>query len=120
MTGISYSPRAMLEKLISMPTVSRDSNLEFIEFVSAYLLDHGIESTVVASADGRKANLYASVGPDVTGGVELSGHTDVVPVDGQEWHTDPFTVVEKDGKLFFCGCKHSANKPLCDGSHKTL
>ncbi|MFP6835098.1 MAG: acetylornithine deacetylase [Pseudomonadales bacterium] len=100
MTGSSYSPRAMLEKLVSFSTVSRDSNLDLIEFVRAYLLDHGIESTVVASAGGSKANLYASVGPDVAGGVVLSGHTDVVPVDGQDWHTDPFTVVEKDGKLF--------------------
>ncbi len=96
----SYSPRAMLEKLVAMPTVSRDSNLQLIEFVRAYLRDHGVESTLVESADGRKANLYATVGPDIAGGVVLSGHTDVVPVDGQEWHTDPFTVVEKDGKLF--------------------
>jgi len=90
----------MLEKLIAMPTVSRDSNLELIGFVSAYLRAHGVESTLVKSADGRKANLYATVGPSTAGGVVLSGHTDVVPVDGQEWHTDPFTVVEKDGKLF--------------------
>jgi acetylornithine deacetylase len=90
----------MLEKLIAMPTVSRESNLELIEFVRAYLREHGVESTLVASADGRKANLYATVGPNAAGGVVLSGHTDVVPVDGQEWHTDPFTVVEKDDKLF--------------------
>jgi len=100
MTGTSYTPRAMLDKLIGMPTVSRDSNLELIEFVRSYLRDHGVESTLVASPDGRKANLYATVGPNTAGGVVLSGHTDVVPVDGQEWHTDPFTVVEKDGKLF--------------------
>jgi acetylornithine deacetylase len=100
MTARSYTPRAMLEKLIAMPTVSRDSNLELIEFVRAYLLEHGVESTLVASADGRKASLYATVGPQTAGGVVLSGHTDVVPVDGQEWHTDPFCVVEKDGKLF--------------------
>ena len=100
MTARSYSPRAMLEKLISMPTISRDSNLEFIEFVRAYLHGHGVQSTLVESADGGKASLYATVGPDVAGGIVLSGHTDVVPVDGQAWHSDPFTVVENDGKLF--------------------
>ncbi|MDH3642212.1 MAG: acetylornithine deacetylase [Gammaproteobacteria bacterium] len=100
MTATTYSPRAMLEKLIGMPTVSRDSNLDLIEFVRSYLRDHGVASTLVASADGTKANLYATVGPDTAGGVVLSGHTDVVPVDGQDWHTDPFIVVEKDGKLF--------------------
>jgi acetylornithine deacetylase len=100
MTAASYSPRAMLERLIAMQTVSRDSNLELIDFVRAYLGAHGVESTLVESEDGRKANLYATVGPPAAGGVVLSGHTDVVPVDGQEWNTDPFTVVEKDGKLF--------------------
>ena len=52
------------------------------------------------SADGRKANLFATIGPDVAGGIILSGHTDVVPVDGQPWDTDPFTLVERDGRYY--------------------
>jgi acetylornithine deacetylase len=89
----------MLEKLISFPTVSRDSNMDLINFVRAYLGEYGIESRLVPNEDGSKANLYASVGPAVPGGVVLSGHTDVVPVDGQEWTTDPFRLVERDGLL---------------------
>ena len=95
-----YTPREMLEKLVAFPSVSRDSNLPIIEFIETYLASHGVESHRVYDATGQKANLYANVGPLVEGGVILSGHTDVVPVDGQAWDTDPFTVTEKDGKLF--------------------
>jgi acetylornithine deacetylase len=94
------SPRALLDKLVSFPTVSRDSNLDLVDWVEAYLGTHGIACFRDHDATGRKASLYAHVGPEVTGGVILSGHTDVVPVDGQAWDSDPFTVVEKDGKLF--------------------
>ena len=90
----------MIEKLVSFPTVSRDSNLPLIEFVKEYLGSWGIESNLVYNEEKTKANLYASVGPNVEGGIVLSGHTDVVPVDGQAWVTDPFKIVEKDGKLF--------------------
>ncbi|MEL6793439.1 MAG: M20/M25/M40 family metallo-hydrolase, partial [Pseudomonadota bacterium] len=90
----------MLEKLVGFPTVSRDSNLPLIDFAEEYLESHGVKCRRVYDTTGQKANLYALVGPEVEGGVILSGHTDVVPVDGQEWDTDPFTVVEKDGKLF--------------------
>ena len=92
--------RQIMEKLISFPTVSRDSNLELIAWVEDYLDGLGVKSTRVMNAEGTKANLYAHVGPEVDGGVVLSGHTDVVPVDGQAWDTDPWTVTEKDGKLF--------------------
>ena len=95
-----YTPREMLEKLVSFPTVSNVSNLELIDFVEDYLAGHGVESHRVYDATGQKANLYAVVGPDREGGVVLSGHTDVVPVKGQAWETDPFQVVEKDGKLY--------------------
>lgn len=95
-----YTPREMLEKLVSFPTVSSVSNLPLIDFVEDYLAGHGVESHRVYDATGQKANLYAVVGPNVEGGVVLSGHTDVVPVAGQNWDTDPFTVVEKDGKLY--------------------
>ena len=94
------TPRQLLEKLVSFPTVSVESNLDLIDWVEEYLLGHGVKSHRVYNADRTKANLYANVGPDVEGGVILSGHTDVVPVEGQDWQTDPFTVVEKSGKLF--------------------
>jgi len=97
---MTYSPLELISKLVSFATVSRDSNLELIEFVRAYLDEHGIESRLVPSDDGAKANLYATIGPMVEGGVVVSGHTDVVPVDGQPWDTDPFTLVQKDGRLY--------------------
>ena len=96
----TYSPREMIEKLISFDTVSCKSNLDLIDFVADFLADHGVSSTRVFNAEKTKANLYATVGPMIEGGVVLSGHTDVVPVEGQPWDTDPFTVVEKDGKLY--------------------
>lgn len=92
--------RELMEKLISFPTVSRDSNLELVDFVEGFLRDLGIDSVRVPNEDGTKAALYAHIGPDAPGGVVLSGHTDVVPVDGQNWSTDPFDVTEKDGKLY--------------------
>ena len=75
---------AMLEKLVSFDTVSRNSNLAFIDFVMGLLKQHGIESRLVHNDDRTKANLLATIGPRVEGGVVLSGHTDVVPVDDQE------------------------------------
>ena len=90
----------MIQRLIAFDTVSRNSNLQLIQYVRNYLQSLGVQSTLVASPDGNKANLFATVGPQVKGGVVLSGHTDVVPVDGQPWSTDPFTVVEKDGRLY--------------------
>ena len=95
-----YSALEMVEKLVGFPTVSRDSNLDLIGFVQEYLAGYGIESHLVPNDDGTKANLYATVGPDVEGGVVLSGHTDVVPVDGQPWDTDPFTLTEVGGRLY--------------------
>ena len=92
--------RTLMERLIGFPTVSRDSNLDLIDFVETYLKSHGIPSTRVPDETGQKAALYAHVGPQVKGAVVLSGHTDVVPVDGQAWDTDPFEVIEKDGKLY--------------------
>ena len=97
---MTRSPREMIETLVGFPTVSRDSNLDLIHFVRDYLAGYGVESCLVPNEDGTKANLYATVGPQVEGGVVLSGHTDVVPVDGQPWETDPFEVVERDGRLY--------------------
>ena len=100
MSGGHYTPRDMLEALVGIPTVSRDSNLELVDFVVGYLRRHGVESQLVVSDCGEKANLYATVGPMVPGGVVLSGHTDVVPVDGQDWRSDPFHIAERDGRLY--------------------
>lgn len=99
-TAARMSSREMLERLVAFPTVSSESNLDCIAFIRDWLAGHGVESRLVPSDDGRKANLFATVGPMVEGGVVLSGHTDVVPVEGQDWATDPFTVVERDGRLY--------------------
>jgi acetylornithine deacetylase len=90
----------MLDALVGIPTVSRDSNLALVDFVADYLRRHGVEPRLVVSDCGMKANLYATVGPMVPGGVVLSGHTDVVPVDGQDWHSDPFATVERHGRIY--------------------
>lgn len=92
--------REILDKLVGFDTVSAKSNLDLIEWVETYLAQYGVSSERVYNDDGTKANLYANVGPSVPGGIVLSGHTDVVPVEGQPWDTDPFSVVEKDGKLY--------------------
>ncbi|WP_339716889.1 acetylornithine deacetylase [uncultured Sneathiella sp.] len=98
--GTHYTSREMIDKLIGFDTVSSNSNLALIDFVADYLAGHGVEAVRVFNDDRTKANLYATVGPMTEGGVVLSGHTDVVPVEGQPWETDPFTVVEKDGRLY--------------------
>ena len=98
--------RQWLERLVAFDTTSRNSNLDLIESVRAALSDHGVEAELFASPDRRKANLFATLpGQDgaVDGGIILSGHTDVVPVDGQDWSSDPFQLIERDGKLFARG-----------------
>src|SRR5690606_27326596 len=92
--------RELIAKLVSYDTTSRDSNLALIDYVEDYLAGHGVKSRRVYDKDKRKANLYATLGPQDRSGVMLSGHVDVVPVDGQEWSSDPFTVVERDGRLY--------------------
>ena len=99
MTDI-FNARQLLDHLVSFPTVSSDTNLPLIYFVRDYFADHGIGSVVIPNEDGTKAGLVAQVGPNVAGGVALSGHSDVVPVEGQDWITDPWTVVEKDDRLY--------------------
>ena len=90
-----------LRHMVGFDTTSRNSNLELIDWVEAYLQPLGAVLTRIPNEDGSKTNLIASFGPLGTkGGVILSGHTDVVPVDGQDWHTDPWTLSEKDGKLY--------------------
>jgi acetylornithine deacetylase len=93
----------ILDRLIGFPTVSRDSNLALIEYVRDFLASCGVGAKLYCDDSGRKANLYAVIGPRDRGGVLLSGHTDVVPVDGQRWTSDPFRLVERGGRLFARG-----------------
>ena len=95
-----FNARQLLAKLVSFPTVSSDTNLPLIYFVRDYFAQHGIDSLVIPNEDGTKAGLVAQVGPNVIGGVALSGHSDVVPVEGQEWTTDPWTLVEKNDRFY--------------------
>jgi acetylornithine deacetylase len=90
----------MLRRLIAFPTVSRDSNLELIHWVRDLLAPLGAEIRLTHDDGKRKANLFATLGPRGEPGIVLSGHTDVVPVEGQAWDSDPFEMVEKDGRLY--------------------
>jgi acetylornithine deacetylase len=90
----------LLTRLVAFDTTSRNSNLQLIDFVEEYLDERGIASLRVDYEAGSKTNLYATIGPEKAGGIVLSGHTDVVPVDGQNWKSDPFTVRERDGALY--------------------
>ncbi len=90
----------MIERLVAFRTVSRDSNMALIAFVQDYLSELGVESHLTFDETGTKANLFATLGPEDRPGVALSGHTDVVPVDGQDWRTDPFKVRHADDRLF--------------------
>ena len=92
--------RQLLDQLVAFPTVSSDTNLPLIHFVRDYFAEHGIDSIIIPNIDGAKAGLIAQVGPNVAGGVALSGHSDVVPVEGQDWSTDPWSVVYKEGRLY--------------------
>jgi acetylornithine deacetylase len=85
-----YSPLELLERLVAFDTTSHKSNLALIRFVEDYLAHCKVSSRLVMSPDGEKANLFATIGPAGVPGVALSGHTDVVPVDGQAWDSDPF------------------------------
>ncbi|HTS93028.1 MAG TPA: acetylornithine deacetylase [Stellaceae bacterium] len=100
MTAPRFTSIEMIRKLVGFDTTSRDSNLALIDFVRGYLAEFGIASELFFDAEKRKANLFATLGPKDRGGVMLSGHTDVVPVDGQEWSSDPFEIVEREGKLY--------------------
>ena len=90
----------MLKRLVGFPTVSRESNLDLIDFVRDYLKPFDADVRLTFDDGKRKANLFATLGPRRDGGIVLSGHTDVVPVQGQAWDADPFTLIEQDGKLY--------------------
>lgn len=90
----------VLTKLISFDTTSRNSNLELIDYVVDLFNQHGIKSTVLTNDDKTKANLYATIGPNISGGVMLSGHTDVVPIDGQQWSVPAFTLTQQQDRYY--------------------
>ncbi|QCP49120.1 acetylornithine deacetylase [Trinickia violacea] len=94
------SSRELLGSLIGFATVSRDSNLEMIAFIQDYLDALGVQSELFYNPERTKANLFATIGPRDRGGIVLSGHSDVVPVDGQPWTVEPFRLTEKDGRLY--------------------
>ncbi len=98
--GPDYSVAELLARLVAFDTTSHRSNRAIVGFVADYLAQYGLASELVATADGEKAGLFATIGPAGVPGVGLSGHTDTVPVDGQAWDSDPFHVVERDGRLY--------------------
>lgn len=102
-TTPSAAALAMIDRLIAFPTVSRDSNLGLIEFARDELARLGVRSSLIYDAGGGKANLFATLADDPdrvrAGGVVLSGHTDTVPVDGQDWSSDPFRATHRDGRI---------------------
>ena len=94
------STLSFLRDLIAFPTVSRNPNRALIEYCADYLRSIGAVVEIIAADSGDKANLYATIGPDMVPGVMLSGHTDVVPVDGQLWTKPPFEAVVESGRVY--------------------
>jgi acetylornithine deacetylase len=100
MAGVRYTPLEMLARLVAFDTESAKSNLPLIDFVEDYLKGWGAPYVRVPNAEGDKAAIYATLGPADRGGVVLSGHTDVVPVTGQAWTSDPFTLRVANGRAY--------------------
>lgn len=100
MRGPAYAPAELLARLVAFDTTSHKSNIPLIRFVEDYLAQHGIRSELVTTSDGAKASLFATIGERDVRGVALSGHTDVVPVDGQAWESDPFTLTARGDRLY--------------------
>ena len=126
MASKNLSSIEILEKLISFPTISKTPNIELINWVSELLGSFGIRSTILRNEDGSRANLFATSSDTLEPGIMLSGHTDVVPTDGQNWHTNPFELKQSGGNLFgrgtadmkgFCA---SAIRIMCEASNKKL
>ena len=126
MASKNLSSINILEKLISFPTISKTPNIELINWVAELLGSFGIKSTILRNEDGSRANLFATSSDTLEPGIMLSGHTDVVPTDGQNWHTNPFELKQSGGKLFgrgtadmkgFCA---SAIRIMCEASKKKL
>jgi len=101
--GPRYTTVELLDRLVSFDTTSRNTNLPLIGFVRGYLDAHGVPYRISLDETGQKANIHAIVGPQAAGGMALSGHVDTVPVDGQAWSSDPFTLRREGGKLYARG-----------------
>lgn len=93
------TPAELLARLVGFDTTSHKSNRDLVRFVADYLDGFGVKSRVLPTPEGDKANLFATIGDQEAGGIALSGHTDVVPVDGQAWENDPFTVTRRGDRL---------------------
>ena len=100
MSGPANSVAELLARLVHFDTTSHNPNMPLVDFLRDYLAQYGIASDIVPNADGTKASLFATIGPGDVPGVALSGHTDVVPVDGQTWTSNPFTLAERDGRYY--------------------
>ncbi len=100
MTEITKDAIKILEKLVSFETISRRPTHGIVGYISQYLAEHGIEAVLSYDDDGERANVFATIGPEVDGGVVLNGHTDVVPVEGQDWATEPFVLTQIDDRLY--------------------
>ncbi|EIY4902682.1 M20/M25/M40 family metallo-hydrolase, partial [Klebsiella quasipneumoniae] len=98
--AMNNTPGAILAALLAFDTTSRHSNLAMIDWIADFLAARGVASRRFYDPSGGKANLYARLGPSGGGGVMLSGHTDVVPVDGQDWSVPPFSLTERDGRYY--------------------
>ena len=107
----------LLAKLIAFDTTSVNSNLQLIEFVREYLQQEGLDSRLSYDETNKKANLWVTIGPDIAGGVVLSGHTDVVPVAGQDWSSDPFVMDTRNGKLYGRGTADMKGFVACVLAH---
>lgn len=97
LTPTTGDVRRILADLIAFDTISHNSNLALIDYVAAYLAGHGINAHVLKAKGQPKANMVATIGPNVPGGVVLSGHTDVVPIEGQDWSRPAFELTEDEG-----------------------
>ena len=93
----------ILSRLVSFPVLGGQSNLTILEWIKNYLNEHNVPFHLVPNADGSKSSIHCRIGPAVDGGVILSAHTDVVPVAGQPWDTDPFELIENGDKLYARG-----------------
>ncbi len=97
---IRMSPKEILARLVAFDTTSSKTNLPMADWIAAYLASHGVECRYLRAENGIHTNMFATIGPAGDGGVALSGHMDVVPTTSQPWTTDPYTMVEKDGRLY--------------------
>ena len=98
--AVRVETQSILADLIAFPTVSADSNLDLIAYAAERLADCGATIDISHDPSGAKANLFATLGPDLDGGIVLSGHTDVVPANPDEWTSDPFTMRDDGDRLF--------------------